>query len=160
MPRSRTRLSRSSPEMPGIETSKMKQSNLPASAASSAAIPFSRSSTVKPRRRKYSASSRRMSVSSSAIRRRLPAYLLFVGACCAKSLSDPVGRDPSKRATCGKSIPQVTQTNPVKFVSRLHTNNVERVNQPALTQISGGKYSSCLNFWTASTLLIATDRRL
>ena len=29
MPRSRTRLSKSSPDMPGIETSKMKQSNLP-----------------------------------------------------------------------------------------------------------------------------------
>src|SRR6185503_4240029 len=116
----------------------------PASAASRAAIPFSRSSTVKPRRRKYSASSRRMSVSSSAIRRRLPAYLLFVGACCAKSLSDPVGRDPSKRATCGKSIPQVTQTNPVKFVRFTHEQRRSGANQSALTQLSGGKYSSFL----------------
>src|SRR5215210_7572873 len=92
MPRSRTRLSNSMPDIPGIDTSKMKQSNLPAIAASSAAMPLSRSSTSKPRRRKYSARRSLISVSSSAIRRRLPACLVFVVACCAKC-PDPVGGD-------------------------------------------------------------------
>src|SRR5437016_1174778 len=98
-----------------------------------------------------------MSVSSSAIRRRLPAYLLFTSACCA-NFYDPVGGsnfadrvanyNPHSRRPARKSL-------------AWRNENIEhRANRSALTQISGGKYSFFLQFGPSSTFLIATDPRL
>src|SRR5260370_20904817 len=98
-----------------------------------------------------------MSVSSSAIKRRLPAYLLFTCACCA-NLYDPVGGsnlaervanyNPHSRRPTRKSLAQGNE------------NIDHRANRSALTQISGGKYSFVVKFGPSSTFLIATDPRL
>ena len=72
-----------------------------------------------------------MSVSSSAIRRRLPAYLLFGVACCANVY--PVGRDFNSALKINQQI--ITQIHADSFArSRVRglkgDSEVEQIGQP------------------------------
>lgn len=89
-----------------------------------------------------------MSVSSSAISRCFPAYLLVNCGCCAKS-SDPVGDG------CGPDLEPRRNYNSVSrnlLYAALPSHTGESFqsgeNESALTQRSGGKYSFRLTLWT------------
>src|SRR5215207_2930092 len=99
-----------------------------------------------------------MSVSSSAIRRRLPACLLFGVACCAKC-PDPVGGDPITLPDSSRNYNSKLRRLIRGIDCMSSRTRRQGQNQSALTHISRGKYSSSLNLRTVIYLPYRTDQR-